>query len=272
MIGWRWDGGSNDCPEREGRELIYQDFAYYYDRLMEDMPYVSWLRFAKECWARHGKPTTVVDLGCGTGNLSIPLSQQGYAVTGIDLSADMLAIAQEKAGELHATWIEQDMREWELPELVDSVVSFCDCMNYLLEEEDVERTFRQTYAGLREGGVFMFDVLTSWQFQRYAEQQPFVYDEEDLAYMWTCDFDQDRLEIEHRLAIFAQVLHRERSAGSSRQLYHRIDEVHVQRAYDLDWLAEVLTACGFKTVELYGDFRFAPPTPHTERAFFVALK
>ncbi len=74
----------------------YRQFASVYDRLMEDMPYSDWLRFARESWERYGIPKTVVDLGCGTGSLAIPLARSGFEVFAIDLSADMLTIGRSK--------------------------------------------------------------------------------------------------------------------------------------------------------------------------------
>src|SRR5690606_41329030 len=69
--------------------------------------------------------------------------------------------------------------------------SFCDCLNYLLEEDDIRRAFRQTYNGLREGGIFMFDVHSPAQVLAYAEEQPFIYNDDDVAYIWTCDRSEE---------------------------------------------------------------------------------
>src|SRR5690606_24132414 len=106
-------------------------------------------------WDRAGKPRTVVDLGCGTGNISIPLAQSGLRVFGIDVSDDMLAVAQHKTERQlrmsslapggSVCWLQQDMRVWELAEPVDSVISCCDCINYLTEEADLAETFRRTH-------------------------------------------------------------------------------------------------------------------------------
>lgn len=146
----------------------YRKFAYVYDELMQDMPYPDWLRFARQAWDQYGMPHTVAELGCGTGSITIPLVNSGFEVAGIDLSSDMLAVARRKMEttpqgqrlfrEGSVRWIQQDMREWILPEPVDSVISFCDCLNYLLEEEDIISTFRRTHAGLKPGGTFLFDV------------------------------------------------------------------------------------------------------------------
>jgi len=264
--------------------LAYAHFAYTYDRLMQDTPYGEWLRFADEIWRRYGKPGTIVDLGCGTGNIAIPLAQAGFTVYGIDLSEDMLSVARDKwerflrgalAHRGSVTWLQQDMREWELDEPVDCVLSFCDCMNYLREEEEVLQVMRRTYDGLKPGGLFVFDLHTPSLLRAYAEEQPFVLDEEDIAYLWTCSFDEERCEIEHDLTIFARDEPRPdpcaRTAGMQ-PLFRRIRETHIQRAYPLDRIRQGLNAAGFLEVVCCGDFAWHPPAEGTQRVFWIARR
>jgi ubiquinone/menaquinone biosynthesis C-methylase UbiE len=253
--------------------MSYEQFAYTYDRLMNSMPYEDWLRFTKECFERYQiKPMTIVDLGCGTGNLSIPLAAQGFQVTGLDLSEDMLAVAEQKQSEQPSQhrggavrWIQQDLREWELGEEVDVAISFCDSLNYLLEEDDIVDAFRQTYAGLKPGGLFLFDVHTPQQLFAYAESQPFFLNEDDVAYIWTSELDEERVQIEHDLTIFVK------NSGSG-ETFRRIDETHEQRAYPLPWLAQMLKEAGFSEIQQAADFTWENPTDQTERAFFIAKK
>ncbi|WP_219836260.1 class I SAM-dependent methyltransferase [Paenibacillus sp. R14(2021)] len=248
----------------------YTQFAGVYDRLMAEMPYPQWLAFADACWERYGRPKTIVDLGCGTGSIAIPLARSGFNVFGIDLSSDMLTIGRSKWGDAAAagsvTWLQQDMTEWEIGEAADAVISFCDCLNYLTEEDDVLRAFAATHRGLKPGGLFLFDVHAPRTLSRYAEEQPFVLDEPDVAYIWTCELDEERVEIEHHLTIFAE------AEAGRRGKYARIEETHVQRAYDAEWLREALLATGFKAVEMFGDFKLEPADDETERLFFAAVK
>jgi SAM-dependent methyltransferase len=260
--------------------MSYTKFAYYYDRLMDNLPYTDWLRFMDSCWERYGKPKTLVDLGCGTGSLAIPLAQNGLQVTGIDLSEDMLAVAQNKSqgipGGVNVAWVQQDMREWELHEQVDAAVSFCDCLNYILEEDEIVQAFRQTYQGLKSGGLFIFDVHTPFTLISYAETQPFFMNEEDIAYIWTSELEDETCEICHELTLFVREddgkssLSKDRSPQESKFL--RFEETHVQRGYRLDWLKRQLLDIGFIDVECFGDFRFEPVHAETERAFFVCHK
>ncbi|MNZ31199.1 Mg-protoporphyrin IX methyl transferase [compost metagenome] len=254
----------------------YRKFAYVYDELMQEMPYSEWLTFAYTAWEKYGMPNTVVDLGCGTGSLSIPLANEGFQVTGIDLSGDMLSVAHRKM-EMTANgtrllreggirWVQQDMTAWEMPEPVDAVISFCDCLNYLLEEEDILRTFNRTYEGLNDGGTFLFDVHHPKTLQRYEEEQPFIWDDDSVSYIWTCEFDPNRTEIQHDLTIFA----REEENGPD--MYRRFEESHVQRAYDPAWMREALLKSGFKKVFCYADFKWEEPDEGATRLFYVALK
>ncbi|MEC0230549.1 class I SAM-dependent DNA methyltransferase [Paenibacillus alba] len=253
--------------------MSYEKFAYTYDRLMNNMPYEDWLRFAKESFDRYGlQPAVIADLGCGTGNLTIPLAVAGYQMTGIDLSEDMLAVAEQKAAEHKSPfrggairWVQQDLREWDLGEPVDAAISFCDSLNYLLEEEDITDAFRQTFEGLKPGGLFLFDVHTPEQLFAYAESQPFFLNEEDVAYIWTSELDEERVQIEHDLTIFVK-------ESGHKDVFRRIDEIHQQRAYPLDWLRQMLLAAGFSEVHLAADFTWDEPTRLTERAFFIAKK
>jgi SAM-dependent methyltransferase len=248
--------------------MAYQAFAQVYDRLMRDMPYDAWLRFTRAYWERHGfRPVTVVELGCGTGNIAVPLARDGYRVIGIDVSDSMLAAAQAKTARSgkadSARWILQDMREWELGFPVDAVVSFCDSLNYLTEPEDVRAAFRQTFAGLRPGGLFLFDVHPPATLKRYADEQPFALQEDDIAYLWTCGWDEERMEIEHHLTVFVQ--------GADGR-YDRIDEWQVQRAYPLERLVEWLKEAGFTDVECFADFAFAAPDGRSVRWFIGARR
>jgi hypothetical protein len=134
---------------------------------------------------------------------------------------------------------------------------------------------RRTYDGLKPGGLFVFDLHTPSLLRAYAEEQPFVLDEEDIAYLWTCSFDEERCEIEHDLTIFARDEPRPdpcaRTAGMQ-PLFRRIRETHIQRAYPLDRIRQGLNAAGFLEVVCCGDFAWHPPAEGTQRVFWIARR
>jgi hypothetical protein len=157
------------------------------------------------------------------------------------------------------------MRSWELPEQVDSVISFCDCVNYLLEEKDIRSAFARTYNGLKDGGTFLFDVHHPNTLLRYDAEQPFVLDEREVSYIWTCDLDERRMEIEHHLSIFAR-------DNQDPTVYRRFEETHVQRGYEPEWMKVELVKAGFRDVKCYADFEWMEAGQDASRLFYVAIK
>jgi SAM-dependent methyltransferase len=260
----KWKDASPSQPS-------YQTFAYVYDQLMADMPYGEWLGWLESYWSIHGRPTTIVDLGCGTGTIAIPLAQSGMQVKAIDLSKDMLQVANRKAmaaqqdmtftGTLE--WVEADMRRWSTKQKVDSVISLCDCLNYMTSEEDLLLTFQSTYNGLVDGGTFLFDMHHWNQLADVAAHEPYCLDEEDLAYIWTCQLDETVSSLEHRLVLFVREDNR----------FIRVVESHRQRAFPASTVVQLLKKAGFDHVETYADFTYEPIDHDTTlRMFFVAVK
>ena len=122
----------------------YRDFARVYDEFMDQTPYDEWLLNILNIFKEYkiDKDAQVLDLGCGTGKMARKLAREGYQVTAVDNSMDMLEIAASEEDD-HILYVLQDMVSLELPQQVDAAVSICDCMNYILEEEDLKEAFRR---------------------------------------------------------------------------------------------------------------------------------
>ena len=111
-------------------------FAAAYDTFMGDIPYEKWADYVQELLKEHGiLDGLVLELGCGTGNMTELLAARGYDMIGVDNSQDMLWAAAEKRSRSGADilYLCQDMREVELYGTVKAVVSVCDSMNYMIE-------------------------------------------------------------------------------------------------------------------------------------------
>ena len=124
--------------------MAYNEFAYFYDEFNGEADYDALYSQIHAKLEAHGIHDGILaDLGCGTGELTLMLTQAGYDMIGIDNSPDMLEVAQEKRMEsgLDILYLMQDMREFELYGTVAAVVSICDCMNYILEPEDLTEVF-----------------------------------------------------------------------------------------------------------------------------------
>ncbi|WP_202080717.1 class I SAM-dependent DNA methyltransferase [Caldalkalibacillus salinus] len=246
--------------------MSYQHLAYVYDQLMHDVPYDQWLTFLNEVCARHHHQiNAVIDLGCGTGSIAIPLVQQGYKVTGIDLSETMLAVAQEKASNtgVDVQWIHQDMTELDLGTQYDTIISFLDSLNYVTEPSQLQACFHRVYQHLTDDGLFIFDVHSMYKMRHIFGETLFGTNDEALSLLWQCWIETDTDTVEHDLTYFVQ---------HTDNQYIRYDEVHTQRGYEEDLLRRWLEEVGFDILQVVADLTWNPPQQDSERLFFICKK
>lgn len=104
-------------------------------------------------------PGPVLDLGCGTGGLTIPLAQAGFDLTALDVTPAMLARAREKAGSLPIHWVLADVRDFALPARFGLIVSAGAVFQHLLERADQEACLACVRRHLAPGGAFAFEVM-----------------------------------------------------------------------------------------------------------------
>lgn len=247
--------------------MSYEQLAYVYDHLMADAPYESWVEFLCREKERFQAPgIRVLDLGCGTGELSIRMIKQGFDVTGVDLSENMLAVAAERAGEegLVLPLFQQDMSKLEGLPSFDIVTIFCDSLNYLSTPEEVKKTFCQVYRHLNPGGLFLFDVHSTYQIEHIYSNQTFTWNEEEIAYIWDSFPGKEPLSIEHDLTFFILDDH----TGK----YERIEELHQQRTYPVNDFMQWLNENGFEVPSITADFTGNPPEETSRRIFFTCRK
>ena len=134
----------------------YSGFAKVYDLFMDNIRYEEWTGYVKSLLEEEGiKDGILLDLGCGTGSVTELLARAGFDMIGIDNSEEMLEIAMEKreASGLDILYLLQDMREFELYGTVKGVVSICDSMNYILEDEDLLDVFKLVHNYLDNNGI-----------------------------------------------------------------------------------------------------------------------
>ena len=114
----------------------YTSFARVYDTFMDNIPYEEWCEYLTGLMREYGvRDGLVLDLGCGTGNMTELLAKAGYDMIGADNAEEMLEIAMEKRDKSghDILYLLQDMQEFELYGTVRAVVSVCDSLNYYLD-------------------------------------------------------------------------------------------------------------------------------------------
>ncbi|MFP7297561.1 class I SAM-dependent DNA methyltransferase [Neobacillus niacini] len=247
--------------------MSYEQFAYLYDELMQDAPYDEWVRFVTEKLNKYqvnGK--NLLDLACGTGELSVRFAKEGFSVTGVDLSADMLSVAQAKGQEegMNIPFFEQDMTNLEGHGEFDIIGIFCDSLNYLKSDEDVIHTFASACSHLKDNGLFIFDVHSVYKISELFIDQTFTLTDDHLSYIWNSFAGELPNSVEHELSFFVLDEH----SGK----YDRFDELHYQRTYPVEQYSEWLERAGFELLEICADFLDSKPQDDTERIFFIAKK
>ncbi len=258
-----------------GKMETYTGFAGVYDIFMDDTPYEEWASYLDGLLKKYGvrretgadrtderamseeerirsmalaaERNVVVDLGCGTGTLTELLADQGYDMIGIDNSEEMLQIAREKKEKSgnEILYLLQDMRELELYGTVGAVVSVCDSLNYLLEEEDIVEVFRLVNNYLYPGGVFIFDFNTVYKYETVIGDCTIAENREDCSFIWENYYDAREQMNEYDLTIFIKT---EAKGGEGEERFRRFTETHYQRGYTLGQMRRMVEESGLEFV------------------------
>lgn len=278
----------------------YTDFASVYDTFMDDTPYEKWASYlaglleeygvAKEGISATGDisavdkenlPETelvrlkalavernvVVDLGCGTGTLTELLADRGYDMIGIDGSQEMLNIALEKrerSGK-EILYLCQDMRELELYGTVGAVISVCDSLNYLLEEEEMLQVFRLVNNYLYPGGIFLFDFNTVYKYETVIGDSVIAENRENCSFIWENYYDAEGQINEYDLTIFTRV-----EDGGGEDMFRRFAETHYQRGYTLEQMRGIVEMAGMEFIMAADADTHEEVREESERIYVVA--
>ena len=245
--------------------MIYDLLAPFYDAINADIDYKKWADFIEEIFEKEckGRPELVLDLGCGTGKMTLELARRGYDMTGIDYSPEMLDVARSASEEEghDVLWLCQDMREFELYGTVDAAVCCLDCINHLEEREDLEACFSLIHNYLIPDGIFVFDINGRYKFENIYADNSYVMEEDGSVCVW-----QNSYNPKTRLCDFFITLFEEDDDGR----YNRYDELQTERMYTIRTMKKMLTECGFEFIGAYSDFDFGEATDASERIYITA--
>ncbi len=276
----------------------YSDFAYVYDELMDNTPYELWCERIEELIKTYGvsrpireeqeasrpgakRPAAdaaagqsveelltsernlVVDLGCGTGTLTQLLYGKGYDMIGVDNSEEMLSVAMEKREQSgdEILYLLQDMRELELYSTVGTVISVCDSLNYILEEDELLETFQLVNNYLYPGGIFIFDFNTVYKYEQVIGDTTIAENREDCSFIWENYYHPEEEINEYDLTVFVQ---------EEGDRFRRFTETHYQRGYTAEQIIALVEESGMKVLLIKDSDTDGPVTETTERIYLVA--
>ena len=243
----------------------YTVFAEVYDLFMDNIDHQQWAEYLEELLRDYGlEGGLVLDLGCGTGALTELLAKKGYDMIGVDNSLEMLEIAREKqiSQGLDILYLLQDMREFELYGTVAAIVSCCDSLNYILEEEDLLQVFRLVNNYLDPGGVFLFDMNTEYKYREVLGENTIAENREEASFIWENYFDEGTGINEYDLTLYI------RDGEDDR--YGRFEETHFQRAYEPRLVRELLETAGLEFVGMLDAGTMKEPEANAQRIYFIA--
>lgn len=281
----------------------YTDFAKVYDEFMDETPYHDWAAYISRLISGYGisvpykktgedseiaaeadsdyeesadgeedreklllqEKNLVVELGCGTGSFTEEMAKLGYDMIGIDNSGDMLGIARskmEKAG-LDIMYLEQDMCDMDLFCTAGTIVSVCDSINYLIEDEQIRKTFTKVNNYLYPGGLFLFDFNTLHKYRDVIGNVTIAENREDCSFIWENYYHEDEHVNEYDLTIFARL-------QGDGDVFRRSMETHYQRGYELDEMIGFVREAGLEVIEAIDADTHGAPNEESERIYIVA--
>ncbi|MBE6643982.1 MAG: class I SAM-dependent methyltransferase [Ruminococcaceae bacterium] len=248
--------------------MIYDLLAPFYDEINSDVDYSSWADFIERVIEQSytdGKPELVLDLGCGTGRMTLELAKRGYDMTGIDYSAEMLDIAKNAAESLglgdKILWLSQDMCDFELYGTVDVTVSCLDCINHITDLKLIDKCFKLVHNYLVPNGLFIFDINGKHKFENVYSDNSYVMEASGNLCIW-----QNYYNKKNHLCDFYITLFEENSDGR----YARYDEMQRERMYTIRTIKKHLLDCGFEFMGAYRNFEFESATDDDERIYIAA--
>lgn len=241
----------------------YTGFAEFYDLFMDNIPYEEWSNYLISLLKEYNVDDGIVlDMGCGTGNITEFLARAGYDMIGIDNSEDMLMEAMNKRYDsgLDILYLCQDMRDFELYGTVAAAVSICDSMNYITEYNDLVKVFSLVNNYLDPNGLFIFDLNTIHKYENMGDCT-IAENRETGSFIWENSYFPDKKLNQYDLTIFAK---------DEDERYTKFEETHIQRGYTLDEIKSALTEAGLIFIDSYSAFSKNPVSENDERIYIIA--
>ena len=247
----------------------YSALAPVYNRLNDTVDYAAWADFIEASFDRFGTRTpgaSVLDLGCGTGPMTLELARRGYDMTALDLSEDMLAEADSLAraeGIRNILFLCGDMCSFELYGTVDHIVCCLDGINHLTYRDDLLACFSLVENYLNPGGLFLFDLNTPYKFKTTYADRDYILEDDGVMCCW-----RNRLNKKGDVVTFYLTVYEENEDGT----WERTDGEERERAYGLRSIRNALESCGLELVNVSAGYDFEVPGETCERWYITARK
>lgn len=246
--------------KRDG-EAAYDRFARVYSRhWAQEVPPQLMVVVDRLLVPRVRAGARLLDLCCGTGYTVRELSARGFAVTGLDISGEMLKHARRAAP--RARFIQADARRFHLSPVYDAVLSTFDSLNHIMTKEELAAVFRNVYGALLPGGLFLFDMNMEEAFLEHWADYYAIVEETEVCILRGA-YDQRKGVARYDITMFR------RDAAES---WQRTDTSILEKYYPAKKIRRALKETGFRKISAYDAERELGLTDHVGRTFFLAQK
>lgn len=210
----------------------YKRFSYFYDEVTQELEYDLWLEFVEP----YLKPNdTILDLACGTGTFATMLKLKGYNSEGLDLSNEIIEIANEKRkiNHLDIPFYVMDMTSFKLDKKYDMITCFFDSVNFLDNKSKIKKMFDSVYNHLKTNGYFIFDIASKVLFNEYDGNE--IHKDYETFYIdWVTKKEDNKLN--HKIKI------------------KDVDDIFTENYYEYFYDIKDVLDKRFKTIKIVGDF------------------
>ena len=241
------------------KKEAYSHLAKWFEYLNDDCDYENWSQYL--ILKLKGFPLTAgLDVGCGGGWFTRAFQRQGYQMTGLDVSPEMLDFAQETAMKqgVRSQYLLGDISKLKLPQRFDFAMAINDCINYIPKTK-LRAALKNVRGGLKKGGIFLFDISSKKKIEGKIANTVSVDDRDDVTYLSFNREETDGVTME--VTLFAK-----RADGA----FDRLDETHRQYIYEEEEICSALVECGFDVLEVEGHLGTDKTT--ADRITFLAQK
>lgn len=204
----------------------------------------------------------VLDIGCGTGEMTLRLSHMGYDMTGTDISAEMLFECKRKIKDEDILLLMQDMRELDLYGTVQGAISTFDCINYLSSSADLDAMFASVSLFLETGGVFVFDVNTAYAYEETYGFNSYVYESDNDMLVWQNNYNHSQKKCHFLLTMF----------DFDGERYVRSDEEQNQTYFTDRQIKEAAGRHSLEITNEYGSTALDACTKSDVKKYYIAVK
>lgn len=235
---------------------MYGVLSDCYDLFTQDVHYDKICNFICNNIQNRG---ILLDLCCGSGNLSFLLEKNGFDVIGVDGSLNMLSVALDKKGEdSNLLFLHQDAENLDLFGTVDGAVCVLDSVNHFKNPKQV---FSRVSLFSNKDAIFIFDINTPFKFDNIISNNVFTYESDDSYLIWKNTHLGDK--IKYTLDLFSK---------DESGLYSFKSENFFEYIYTDEYITECAKKSGFELLQVCDDYTQNAPKDNCLRKTFVFKK